>query len=135
MFFKWLCKHFTATARFGAVVQNFNFGSATGPWAFSVEIKGLDGYLVVYLFDANGNYLGNAASVRVNNDQTFTRVTCATTRTDVRTVQFRIEDSRSSGWTPISFRKPQIEVGKAYATSFTTPPAPRNPNHPHGGGC
>jgi len=109
---------FTATAQYGAIAQIFDFGSATGPWSFSAEIKGLNGRITVYPYDVNNVYLGNVVSLNVNNDQDFTRVTCATTRTDVKKINFRIEDGRSSGWTPISFRRPQVEIGKAYATSF-----------------
>lgn len=112
---------FTATAQYGAIYQSYDLGAGIigGPWAFSAEIKGLSGRITVYLYDVNLIYLGNAASINVSNGTEFTRVTCVSTRTDVRKIVFRIEDTRTGSWTPISFRRPQVEKGKAYVTSFT----------------
>lgn len=121
---------FTATAQYGVIYQEIDLGAsgATGPWAFSVELRGLAGRLVVYLYDAANTYLGAVSSSSATDDTGFKRFTIATSRTDVRKISFRIEDNRASGWTPISFRYPQVEIGKSVASDFVVSLHPRDRN-------
>lgn len=98
---------FTATARFGSVFVHSSLVPVAGrPFTMSVDLTSGAGRLVPYLYDHNGTYLTVLGSTPVNG-----RAVLQVNRTDVYRVEFRIEDDRASGWTPITFRRPMLELG------------------------
>lgn len=99
---------FTATARFGSMSVHHT-GLAVGgrPFTASADLVTTGGgRLLVYLYDHAGTYLTVLSSATVNG-----RAVIQVNRTDVYRVQFRVEDERMSGWTPITFRQPMLELG------------------------
>lgn len=99
---------FTATTRFGAIHQaQQNLPVGGRPFTASMDLATTGGgRLLVYLYDHAGAYLTAMSSTTING-----RAVIQVNRTDVYRVQFRIEDERVSGWTPITFRQPMLELG------------------------
>ncbi|PIH00278.1 phage head spike fiber domain-containing protein [Deinococcus sp. UR1] len=108
---------FTATAQFGAILQSQNSLPTGGrPFTLSVEFVSApaSARLVCYLFDTAGTYITGASVAPAASGRTVLQVN----RTDVYRVQYRIEDTRTSGWTPVTFRRPMLELGLAPESSF-----------------
>lgn len=99
---------FTASARFGGISMHHTVLPVGGrPFTASVDLTtNGGGRLLVYFYDHAGAYLGLQSSTTTNG-----RAVIQVNRTDVYRAQFRIEDDRPEGWTPVTFRRPMLELG------------------------